>query len=68
MREVDAKRMKAARKRVDATERMQHFRAREREKKIANGWVPGQKRVSALFFVFTLSPANVGIPEARRPR
>ncbi|KAF7333775.1 hypothetical protein MVEN_02334200 [Mycena venus] len=44
LREVDAKRMKAARKRVGATERMQQFRARKHEQKIADGWVPGQKR------------------------
>lgn len=50
LREMDARRLKAARKRADANERMQLFRERERAAKIATGWIPGQKRVSHLLF------------------
>ncbi|KAJ6572370.1 hypothetical protein B0H10DRAFT_2237539 [Mycena sp. CBHHK59/15] len=44
LREMEATRMKAAQKRAYATERMQRFRIRERDEKMANGWIPGQKR------------------------
>jgi hypothetical protein len=47
LREVEAKRRKAARKRVQATERMHRYRERARNLKIAEGWIPGQKRVSS---------------------
>ncbi|KAJ7472584.1 hypothetical protein FB451DRAFT_299473 [Mycena latifolia] len=67
LREIDANRMKAARKRADATERMQRFRERGREEKIANGWIPGQKRVSRYAAV---SPyfTDAGASEACRAR
>jgi hypothetical protein len=61
LREVDAKRKIAARKRADATERMQRFRAREREEKIANGWIAGQKRVRDPFVVLVFCRTNSGI-------
>ncbi|KAJ7925709.1 hypothetical protein B0H13DRAFT_2314298 [Mycena leptocephala] len=44
LREANVLRMKAARKRADATERMQRLREHVRNEKIANGWTPGQKR------------------------
>jgi hypothetical protein len=46
MREVEEKRKKMAKERVRANERMQRHRDCVREEKIANGWIPGQKRVS----------------------
>jgi hypothetical protein len=47
LREVDEQRKKTARARVDGNERMRRHRERVRDAKIAEGWVPGQKRVSA---------------------
>ncbi|KAJ6456514.1 hypothetical protein C8R45DRAFT_580223, partial [Mycena sanguinolenta] len=44
LREIDAQRKKHARARVKANERMQRHRDRVRDAKIAEGWVPGQKR------------------------
>jgi hypothetical protein len=46
MREVNAARIVAGRKRVDNRERQQRFRDRKKAELIAEGWVPGQKRVS----------------------
>ncbi|KAJ6538749.1 hypothetical protein B0H10DRAFT_2203852 [Mycena sp. CBHHK59/15] len=69
LREVDAKRKIAARKRADATERMQRFRAREREEKIANGWVAGQKRkrVELVDVDETVSATDITMAELSRP-
>ncbi|KAJ6470767.1 hypothetical protein C8R47DRAFT_1148215 [Mycena vitilis] len=47
LREVDEKRKKQARARVDANERMQRHRERAREARIAEGHVSGKKRVGA---------------------
>ncbi|KAF7330683.1 DDE superfamily endonuclease [Mycena sanguinolenta] len=44
LREVEEKRKKIARARVLANDRMQRYRGRRREEKIAEGWVPGKKR------------------------
>jgi hypothetical protein len=46
MREVEEKQQKMAKERVRANECMQHHHDRVREEMIANGWIPGQKRVS----------------------
>ncbi|KAJ6611550.1 hypothetical protein B0H10DRAFT_2223946 [Mycena sp. CBHHK59/15] len=70
LREVDAKRKIAARKRADATERMQRFRAREREEKIANGWVAGQKRkcVELVDVDETVSATDITMVELSCPK
>jgi hypothetical protein len=46
LREVDTIRKKNAKARADGNERMRRYRHRVREAKIADGYVPGRKRVS----------------------
>jgi ElaB/YqjD/DUF883 family membrane-anchored ribosome-binding protein len=45
-REVEEKRKQRTRDRERANERMRRHRERLREEKIADGWIPGKKRVS----------------------
>jgi hypothetical protein len=58
LREVEETRKKHARERADANERMRQHRARAREVKISNGWVPGQKRVSPADASHTLTDTS----------
>ncbi|KAJ7467330.1 hypothetical protein B0H11DRAFT_1814098, partial [Mycena galericulata] len=67
LRETDASRMKSARKRADATERMQRFRDRRRAEKIADGWIPGQKR-KYVALVDVDDNADITQAEVSRPR
>ncbi|KAF7328312.1 DDE superfamily endonuclease [Mycena sanguinolenta] len=69
LREVEEKRKKMARERVDANERMQRYRKRKREERIAEGWVPGQKRkrVELLEYDNTTGP-DPRFAEFSRPR
>ncbi|KAJ7812888.1 hypothetical protein B0H14DRAFT_3751873 [Mycena olivaceomarginata] len=46
LREVNEKRKKKASDRVNSSERMQRHRDRVRDAKLAEGWVPGTKRLS----------------------
>jgi hypothetical protein len=46
MREANDRRRQKAKERVQGNERQQRYRDRNRARKIAEGWIPGQKRVS----------------------
>ncbi|KAF7366573.1 DDE superfamily endonuclease [Mycena sanguinolenta] len=69
LREVEEKRKKMARECVLAKERMQRYRDRLREEKMAEGWVPGKKRkrVDLLDHNNTTGP-DPRLAELTRPR
>jgi hypothetical protein len=46
MREANDRRRQKAKERVQGNERQQCYRDRNCARKIAEGWIPGQKRVS----------------------
>jgi hypothetical protein len=56
LREVEEKRKQKVRDRERANERMRRHRDHVREAKIADGWIPGKKRVSRA--VYSLKSSN----------